>query len=101
MTDDKKESMNEELQQWINETKDELKKIESKEKLKQKPTGKCEICGEKTATSVCIKCGRSVCKSCYFKLIGVCKKCVPPEIAGKWDGSRPDWEKELGVEWVD
>ena len=49
----------------------------------------------------CIKCNKAVCKSCHFKIIGVCKKCIPPEIAGKWDGSKKDWEEELGVEWVD
>jgi hypothetical protein len=41
-----------------------------------------------------------VCSSCYFKIIGVCKECVPKDIAEKWEGKQPDWEKELGVEWV-
>ena len=96
-----KSSMNKELQEWINESKDKVESTKkSKDKQKKIPSGKCEICGEKTAKVVCIKCGRSVCKDCYFKLIGVCKKCVPKDIAGKWDGSRTDWEKELGVEWV-
>jgi hypothetical protein len=92
-------SMNEELRKWMREVEHETKASKDK-KTKKKPTGKCEICGEKTATSVCLKCEKSVCKSCYFKIIGVCKKCIPPEIANKWDGSHPDWEKELGVEWV-
>ena len=96
-----KTSMNKELQEWINGSKDKVETIKnSKKKQKTTPSGKCEICGEKTAKVVCIKCNRSVCKSCYFKLIGVCKKCVPKDIAGKWDGSSTDWEKELGVEWV-
>ena len=94
-------SMNKELEDWIRESRD---KVETKKKSKKKksttPKGNCEICGEKTSKVVCIKCGRSVCKSCYFKIIGVCKKCIPKEVAGKWDGSNPDWEKELGVEWV-
>ncbi len=94
-------SMNEELKKWISETKKDIESSENEEDFsKKKPSGKCEICGEKTAESVCLKCGRSVCKSCYFKIIGICKKCVPRDIAGKWDGSHPDWEKELGVEWV-
>ena len=94
-------SMNEELLKWINQSKDTVKISKSKKsKPKKKPSGKCQICGEKTAEHVCIKCERSVCKSCYFKIIGVCKKCVPKDIASKWDGSHPDWEKELGVEWV-
>lgn len=96
-----KSSMNKELQEWVNESKDKVESTKkSNDKQKTTPSGKCEICGEKTAKVVCIKCGRSVCKDCYFKLIGVCKKCVPQDIAGKWDGSSTDWEKELGVEWV-
>ena len=96
----KKVSMNKELQEWINESKDQIKTNKSKKSKSSKPTGKCQICGEKTAIAVCLKCNKSVCKACHFKLIGVCKRCIPPEIAGKWDGSNPDWEKELGVDWV-
>ena len=96
----KKETMNKELQEWINESKEEMKTVRAKKRKSKKPSGKCQICGEKTATAVCLKCGKSVCKACYFKIIGVCKKCIPPEIAGKWDGSKTDWEKELGVDWV-
>ena len=68
-------SMNKELREWINETKQEIKnkREENKEDFtKRKPEGKCEICGEKAAEAVCIKCGKNVCKGCYFKLIGVC-----------------------------
>jgi hypothetical protein len=92
--------MNKELQEWINESKEEMKTVRDKKRKSKKPSGKCQICGEKTATTVCLKCGKSVCKACHFKIIGVCKKCIPPEIAGKWDGSKTDWEKELGVDWV-
>ncbi len=102
MPKDDKISMNEELLKWINESKDEIKATKAKEcKSDKKPSGKCQVCGEKIAKVVCLKCGRSVCQSCHFKIIGVCKKCIPPEIAGKWDGSNPDWEKELGIEWID
>ncbi|MCK4901851.1 MAG: hypothetical protein KAS76_00725 [Thermoplasmatales archaeon] len=96
----RKVSMNKELQEWINESKEEMKTVRAKKRKSKKPSGKCQICGEKTATTVCLKCGKSVCKACHFKIIGVCKKCIPPEIAGKWDGSKTDWEKELGVDWV-
>jgi len=99
MSEDKSISINEELQKWINETKKDIKT--TKKTSKRKPSGKCQICGEKTAEVVCLKCGRSVCGSCYFKIIGICKKCVPKEIAEKWEGKHPDWEKVLGVEWVD
>ena len=95
-------SMNKDLLRWMKESEDEVKKLkDKKKKSNKKPSGKCEICGEKIATSVCLKCEKSVCKSCYFKIIGVCKKCIPKDVSTKWDGSRPDWEKELGVEWVD
>lgn len=96
----KNKSMNEGLREWIKETRGDIQE-KKKDKKTRKPVGKCQICGEKTAVAVCLKCGRNVCKSCYFKIIGVCKKCVPSEIANKWEGSQPDWEKELGVEWVD
>lgn len=96
----RKVSMNKELQEWINESKEEMKTVRAKKRKSKKPSGKCQICGEKTATTVCLKCGKSVCKACHFKIIGVCKKCIHPEIAGKWDGSKTDWEKELGVDWV-
>jgi hypothetical protein len=98
MSTDTTATMNEELKKWIKESKKDIKT--AKKKSKKKPSGMCQICGERNATIVCLKCGRSVCQSCHFKIIGVCKKCVPSEVASKWDGSKPDWEKELGVEWV-
>ena len=99
MVKDDNVSMNEELRKWMEESKEEIKTAKKKKNAKQ-PSGKCQVCGEKKAIALCLKCGKSVCKSCHFKIIGVCKKCIPPEIAGKWDGSHPDWEKELGVEWI-
>ncbi len=102
MSTNKNVSMNEELQKWIKETKNDIKASKTtKGKSTKKPKGMCEICGEKNAKSVCLKCSRSVCGSCYFKLISVCKKCVPKETAAKWEGKVPDWEEILGVEWVD
>lgn len=94
-------SMNKDLEEWISQEKEKIKDIKKNKKQDKKPKGMCQICGEKKAVAICIKCGKSVCKSCHFKLIGVCKKCIPQEVASKWDGSRPDWEKELGVKWVE
>lgn len=98
-------SMNEELRQWIKEAEKDIglpQKVEgASEKETKTLTGKCEICGEKNARSVCIKCGKSVCPSCCFKIIGVCKKCIPKEVVEKWEAKHPDWEEVLGVDWVD
>jgi late competence protein required for DNA uptake (superfamily II DNA/RNA helicase) len=100
MAGNDKVKMNKELKKWIQESKKEIDyKIIIKKDSKE-PEGKCQICGEKKAIAVCLKCSRSICKSCYFKIVGICKKCVPTEIASKWDGSQPDWEKQLGVEWI-
>ena len=93
--------MNEDLKSWIRGSKKKVKILEDKKEIVgKKPSGKCQICGERTAEHICIKCEKFVCKSCYFKIIGICKKCVSSNISGKWDGSNPDWEKELGVDWV-
>jgi len=96
------ESMNDELREWLQDKKSGIQTIKKTQDLsKAKLKGMCELCGERKSQSVCLKCGKSVCSSCNFKLISVCKKCVPQDIGGKWDGSRTDWEKKLGLQWVD
>ena len=86
--------MNDELKQWIKEFN---KKVEFLEKDKynncKNISGKCQICGENTAEHICIICEKFVCKSCYFKIIGICKKCIPSNISNKWNGSSPIREK--------
>jgi hypothetical protein len=94
-------SMNKELRKWIKESKEKIKVNKSKEIEHKKISGNCQVCGRNEAEAICLKCKRMVCKSCYFKIMGVCKKCIPKDIAGKWDGSVPDWEKKLGVDWVE
>jgi hypothetical protein len=91
--------MNEELIRWMEETTTETPEPKTSKPLK--PSGKCQICGKKDAKSICLKCSRGVCVSCYFKIIGVCQKCVPKELVEKWMEKHPDWEKILGVEWVE
>jgi len=93
-------AMNEELKNWLKETKSETSENQSAKEVESKPSGKCQICGEKDAKFVCLKCDKFVCSACYFKIIGICKKCVPKDIAQKWEGKNPDWEQVLGVEWV-
>ncbi len=68
---------------------------------RKKPTGLCSICGQHKAQIYCLKCGRPVCSSCSFAIIGICKKCVSKETVERWEGKIPNWEKVLGVEWVE
>jgi len=94
--------MNEDLQRWITEEDQELitKKIQTHLKHK-KPRGNCQICGVEHAKVVCIKCGKSVCNSCYVSLVGLCDKCLSKETVKEWKHKTPDWKKILGVDWVD
>lgn len=101
-----KSSMNDELQQWISESQKEgavplplEKKIN--EPVKKNVTGKCQICGQKKAKFLCVNCGAPTCTSCYFHLVGLCKNCLEKHKGEKWKGRAPDWEKTLGVEWID
>jgi hypothetical protein len=94
--------MNKELQQWLSDNdKEQIAQKISTQKNKKKPTGMCQICGLKSATYVCLKCGRSVCHSCYFTLVGLCEKCLSKETVEQWKHKKPDWEKVLGVDWLD
>jgi hypothetical protein len=99
-------SINKDLEEWIKETERVegglAKKIEkSFGKKKKTPKGKCEICEAKEAKFFCVKCSRAVCSSCYFNIIGLCTKCVSRDAVEKWKKMKPDWEKELGIEWID
>ena len=94
------ESMNKELQDWIKETR-QIPQDEQKHSSKRTPEGICTICEEKEAKFICIKCEQSICADCYFKIIGVCKQCVPESVTEKWEGKSPDWAKILDVQWVD
>ena len=80
------EIMNKELLDWIKETKKEPVKESEDSPNKKQPEGNCEICGDNQSKFVCIKCEKSVCPSCYFKIIGICKSCINQEIMDKWEG---------------
>ena len=95
------EEMNDELKEWIRETHAKVKQKEKDQSSERKPKGVCSICEENNAKYLCNRCKLSVCPSCYFQLVGLCKNCVEKETAEKWKGKIPDWEKLLGVKWVD
>jgi hypothetical protein len=95
-------TMNKDLKQWISveEFADISKTINAKLK-DRKPKGKCSICRVHPAKSICIKCGSSVCSSCYFTMVGLCQDCLSKETIEKWKNKKTDWKKILEVDWVD
>lgn len=98
---DPSSTMNDELKKWIKETQAKVTKEQRNQSSECKPTGFCSLCSDNKAKNVCQRCKRSVCSSCYFQLVGLCINCVEKETADKWQGKTPDWEKILGVKWVD
>lgn len=94
--------MNEDLKQWISSEEQEIISKTMEEKLRDKrPHGKCSICRVNPAKSVCIKCGNSVCKSCYFTMVGLCQNCLSKSTVEKWKNKKTDWKKILDLDWVD
>jgi len=93
--------MNEDLESWVNETPKKISDDSSENKKIKKPKGKCKICGDHAATSICVKCGTPVCNSHFYHIIGVCEKCLSKETVEKWKKHNPNWKKLLGVDWLD
>jgi molybdopterin/thiamine biosynthesis adenylyltransferase len=67
----------------------------------EKAIKKCEICRKRRAKFVCIKCNRRACSLCYFSILGLCRKCISPEVVEKWKSESTDWKKILNIEWID
>jgi len=42
-------------------------------------SGRCEICHKKAQTRVCMLCGKRVCASHFYPLLGICTDCVSDE----------------------
>jgi len=63
--------------------------------------GTCKICGKRQASEKCTQCHQYVCRDCYFALVGICQQCISKSTAKKWKQRKIDWEKKLGVEWID
>jgi hypothetical protein len=94
--------MNKDLEQWVSEgEKANISKIMNAKLKNKKPKGKCTICRVHPAKSVCIKCGNSVCSSCYFTMVGLCQSCLSKDTIEKWKNKKTDWKKILEVDWVD
>lgn len=94
--------MNTDLKQWVSsEEQAEISKTIQEQLKDKKPKGKCDICRVHQAKSVCIKCGNSVCSSCYFTMVGLCQNCLSRDTIEKWKNKKTDWKKILEVDWVD
>ena len=93
--------MNEDLEQWLNETPEKISDEFDSDQPVNKPKGKCKICGANKATAVCVKCGKPVCNDHYYHIIGVCEKCLSDETVEKWKKHNPNWKRLLGVDWLD
>lgn len=72
----KLEEMNKELREWMMEHKVDVKEKEEEE---EEIEGDCEICERKEAKYKCIRCGKKVCISCYWTMLGICKECISEE----------------------
>ena len=94
--------MNKDFKQWVSaeEKTDILKAMHTKFKDK-KLKGKCDICRVHAAKFLCIKCGNSVCSSCYFTMVGLCQTCLSKATIEKWKNKKTDWKKILEVDWID
>lgn len=95
-------TMNKALRQWVSaEEQADISKTVQERLKDKKPKGKCEICRVHPAKSVCIKCGNSVCSSCYFTLVGLCQNCLSKDTIERWKNKKTDWKKILDLDWVD
>lgn len=95
-------TMNEDLKQWVSGEEQAHISESIQARLKdKKPKGKCDICRVHPAKSICIKCGDSVCSSCFFTMVGLCQNCLSKETIEKWKNKKTDWKKILDVDWVD
>jgi predicted GH43/DUF377 family glycosyl hydrolase len=95
-------AMNEDLKRWVSAEEQATISKTLEVKLKdKKPRGKCSICRVNSAKTVCIKCGNSVCSSCYFTMVGLCENCLSKKTVEKWKNKKTDWKKILDVDWVD
>ncbi|HEC75864.1 MAG TPA: hypothetical protein ENI33_01220 [Thermoplasmatales archaeon] len=72
----KLEEMNKELREWM---KEHEISIDEKEEEEEKIEGDCQICEKRDAKYRCIRCGKQVCISCYWTMLGICKDCISEE----------------------
>ena len=95
-------TMNRDLEHWISsEEQANISNVIEGRLKDKKPKGKCDICRVHPAKSICIKCGNSVCSSCYFTMVGLCQNCLSKDTIEKWKNKKTDWKKILEVDWVD
>lgn len=99
---DSLKKMNESLKEWLSSKDQEIISKAIQDQLHdRKPEGICQVCGVNTAKAVCIKCKKSICTSCYFTMVGLCKNCLSKETVDSWKTQKPNIKKILEVDWVD
>ncbi len=94
MMAEKKEEINEELRQWLEEHGNEISDVEeAEERYAADVSGRCAICKARPAKYRCVRCGRAICPSCFLVLYGLCRDCASPEARKLKNG-----EKDYGVD---
>lgn len=83
--------MNEELRQWLAEHGEMKEEPEAGERREQPISGTCTICGARQAKYRCLKCGAVVCPSCYWVMLGLCDRCISPEVRKKIQEARKNY----------
>lgn len=91
--------MNEDLKDWISaEEQAAITKTLDTHHKEKKPKGKCTICRIRHAKFVCVKCGNSVCSSCFITLVGLCQECLSQETLDQWKHKKTDWNEIVTTE---
>jgi hypothetical protein len=69
-------NMNEELRAWMAEHGVEM---DGTDESDEPVAGLCELCEIREAVIRCIECGKQVCRSCSWTMLGICKDCLTEE----------------------
>ena len=84
--------MNKELREWLIEhgCPEGTMNHESEDPV-QPISGKCNICEARMAKYRCMKCGKSICSTCYWVMFGLCEQCISPEMMKKIRNSKRNY----------
>jgi len=84
--------MNKELREWLAEHGELEKKVNGNDEKQPAPiSGKCQICGARSAKYQCMKCNKVICPSCFWGMFGLCESCISPDIIKKIRNAKKDY----------